>query len=72
LKTPVVLILNIRKPQNAQQENVFGCVYLIKQLSRRAHQFDAVYDAGYEEYLSSDGQTIIDERREGYEKYIGD
>jgi len=35
-------------------------------------QFDAVYDAGYNEYLKADGQTIIDERREGYEEYIGD
>lgn len=35
-------------------------------------QFDAIYDAGMEDYLASGGQAIIDERAEAYAKYYGD
>lgn len=31
-------------------------------------QFDAVYDKGYQDYLSSGGKAIIDERKAAYEK----
>jgi putative aldouronate transport system substrate-binding protein len=31
--------------------------------------FDAVWDAGYQDYLDSGAQAIIDERRAAYEKY---
>jgi putative aldouronate transport system substrate-binding protein len=34
-----------------------------------ADQFDAVYDAGLEDYLASGGQAIIDERAERYAQY---
>ncbi|MBN2222618.1 MAG: extracellular solute-binding protein [Vallitaleaceae bacterium] len=35
-------------------------------------QFDAVYDAGYQDYLSSGGQAIIDERTAAWEAMYGD
>jgi len=33
-------------------------------------QFDAIWDSGYQDYLNSGGQAIIDERKAAYEKYI--
>ena len=32
-------------------------------------QFDAVWDAGYQDYLDSGAQAIQDERKAAYEKY---
>lgn len=32
-------------------------------------QFDSVYDKGYQDYLSSGGKAIIDERKAAYEKF---
>lgn len=34
-------------------------------------QFDAVWDAGMEDYMASGGQAIIDERAAAFEKYYG-
>jgi putative aldouronate transport system substrate-binding protein len=44
---------------------------LNKAIVATPEQFDAVYDAGYDEYLRSDGQAIIDERTAAFDKYIG-
>ncbi len=35
----------------------------------KSDQFDAVYDKGYQDYLSSGGKAIIDERKAAYEKF---
>ncbi len=40
---------------------------LTQAIVAKADQFDAVYDAGYKDYLASGGQAIIDERRAKYE-----
>jgi len=43
--------------------------FLTQSVVAPADQFDAVYDAGMDDYLSSGGQAIIDERQAAYEKY---
>jgi len=43
--------------------------FLTQSVVAPADQFDAVYDAGMEDYLSSGGQAIIDEREAAYDKY---
>jgi putative aldouronate transport system substrate-binding protein len=35
-------------------------------------QFDAVFDAGYRDWLSSGGQAIMDERAAKWKEYYGD
>ncbi len=35
-------------------------------------KFDEVFDAGFNDYLRSGGQAIIDERKAAWEKYFGD
>lgn len=44
-------------------------VLLAQSVTAPIDQFDAVYDAGMDDYLKSGGQAIIDERLAGYEKY---
>ena len=43
--------------------------FLCKVIVASPEEFDAIYDAGMEDYLASGGQDIIDERAEkiGYE-----
>jgi putative aldouronate transport system substrate-binding protein len=43
--------------------------FLPQAVAAPVDQFDAVYDAGMEDYLASGGQAIIDERTEAYAKY---
>ncbi|MDR0929003.1 MAG: extracellular solute-binding protein [Oscillospiraceae bacterium] len=43
--------------------------FLPQAIAAPVDQFDAVYDAGMEDYLASGGQAIIDERTEAYAKY---
>jgi putative aldouronate transport system substrate-binding protein len=35
-------------------------------------QFDAVFDAGYQDYLASGGQAIMDERAAKWKEFFGD
>jgi putative aldouronate transport system substrate-binding protein len=44
---------------------------LTKAIVAPADQFDAVYDAGMQDYLKSGGQAIIDERKAKYEAAFG-
>lgn len=37
----------------------------------KPEEFDAVWEAGYQEYLNAGGQAIIDERRAALEKFYG-
>jgi len=37
----------------------------------KPEEFDAVWEAGYQEYLNAGGQAIIDERRAALEKFLG-
>jgi len=43
--------------------------FLTQSVVAPVDQFDAVYDAGMDDYLASGGQAIIDERTEAYERY---
>lgn len=43
--------------------------FLIQAIVATPDQFDSVYDRGFEDYLRSGGQAIIDERKAAYEKY---
>ena len=43
--------------------------FLTQSVAAAADDFDKVYDTGFEDYLSTGGQAIIDERIAAYEKY---
>lgn len=43
--------------------------FLVQSIVAPVNQFDAVYDAGYADYLRSGGQAIIDERRTKYNQF---
>ena len=43
--------------------------FLNQSIRATPDQFDATFDAGLQDYLSSGGQAIIDERKAAYEKY---
>ncbi|NLM86740.1 MAG: extracellular solute-binding protein [Clostridiales bacterium] len=43
--------------------------FLTQSVVAPVDQFDQVYDSGMDDYLSSGGQAIIDERQAAYEKY---
>ncbi len=43
--------------------------FLNQAVTAKPDQFDAVYDAGMQDYLQSGGQAIIDERTAAYAKY---
>ncbi|MBN2535245.1 MAG: extracellular solute-binding protein [Spirochaetales bacterium] len=45
--------------------------FLTMALVAKPGEFDAVYDAGMQDYLKSGGQAIIDERRARYEASVG-
>ena len=44
-------------------------ILLAQAVTCKPEEFDAVWDAGYQDYLNSGGQAIIDERKAAYEKY---
>ncbi|NLO16525.1 MAG: sugar ABC transporter substrate-binding protein, partial [Clostridiales bacterium] len=43
--------------------------FLTQSVAAAADDFDKVYDTGFEDYLSTGGQAIIDERIAAFEKY---
>ena len=45
---------------------------LTKAVVAKPEDFDAIWDAGMQDYLNSGGQAIIDERRAKYEEIFGD
>jgi putative aldouronate transport system substrate-binding protein len=45
---------------------------LIQAIVAKPEEFDSVWDRGFQDYLRSGGQAIIDERAEKYAKYYGD
>ncbi|MGQ9779286.1 MAG: ABC transporter permease subunit, partial [Bacillota bacterium] len=44
---------------------------LIQAIVCKPEEFDKVWDKGFQDYLNSGGQAIINERREKWEKYYG-
>jgi putative aldouronate transport system substrate-binding protein len=45
---------------------------LIQAIVAKPEEFDSVWDRGFQDYLRSGGQAIIDERAAKYDKYYGD
>lgn len=69
---------NVRVPYITSQEGV-GPALIDKRnivfdtaVSAPVDQFDAVWDAGIQDYLNSGGQAIMDERKEKWEATFGD